>query len=160
MARQLIGALRRKPEWHLARRRSRRCASSMSNSLTNAVMMITPRAGATQARGPIIGFLIALKDEVPATCLHSPCPEDCGDEIDDGGEAFVSLLVARGNASKDFYAAEEVFDEVPPLVFFSVTLGISTGPSRSGMTASMSLARSRSCSQPASNPLSPIKAKQ
>src|SRR4029077_10842932 len=33
-------------------------------------------------------------------------------------------------------------------------------PSRSGMTASMSWARSRSRSQPASNPLSPIKAKQ
>ena len=61
-------------------------------------------------------------------CLHSLCPEDRGDEVDDGGEAFVGLLVARGNASKGFYAAEEVFDEVPPLVFFSVMLGISAGP--------------------------------
>jgi hypothetical protein len=26
-----------------------------------------------------------------------------------------------------FYAAEEVFDEVPPLVFFSVMIGISAG---------------------------------
>jgi hypothetical protein len=42
-------------------------------------------------------------------CLHSPCPEDGGDEVDDGGEAFVGLLVARGNASKGFYAAEKVF---------------------------------------------------
>jgi hypothetical protein len=61
-------------------------------------------------------------------CLHSPCPEDGGDEIEDGGEALVGLLVARGNASKGFYAAEEVFDEMPPLVFFSVMLGISAGP--------------------------------
>src|SRR5271169_6217507 len=61
-------------------------------------------------------------------CLHSLCPEDGGDEVDDGGEAFVGLLVTRGDASKGFYAAEEVFDEMPPLVFFSVMLGISTGP--------------------------------
>jgi hypothetical protein len=43
-------------------------------------------------------------------CLHSPCPEDSGDEVDEGGEAFVGLLITRGNASKDFYAAEEVFE--------------------------------------------------
>ena len=61
-------------------------------------------------------------------CLHSPRPEDSGDEVDEGGEALVGLLVARGNASKGFYAAEEVFDEMPPLVFFSVMLGISAGP--------------------------------
>ena len=61
-------------------------------------------------------------------CLHSPCPEEGGDEVDHGGEGFVGLLVARGNASKGFYAAEEVFDEMPPLVFFSVMLGISAGP--------------------------------
>ena len=60
-------------------------------------------------------------------CLHSPCPEEGGDEVDDGGEAFVGLLVAPGNASKGFYAAEEVFDEMPPLVFFSVMLRISAG---------------------------------
>src|SRR6516225_9579287 len=60
-------------------------------------------------------------------CLHSPCPEDSGDEVDEGGEAFVGLLIARGNASKGFYAAEEVFDEMPPLVFFSVMLRISAG---------------------------------
>ena len=29
--------------------------------------------------------------------------------------------------AKGFYAAEEVFDEMPPLVFFSVMLGISAG---------------------------------
>ena len=60
-------------------------------------------------------------------CLHSPCPQDGGDEIDDGGEAPVGLLIACGNASKGFYAAEEVFDEMPPLVFFSVMRGISAG---------------------------------
>jgi hypothetical protein len=61
-------------------------------------------------------------------CLHSPCPEDGGDEVDEGGEAVVGLLIARGNASKGFYAAEEVFDEMPPLVFFLVMFGISAGP--------------------------------
>ena len=30
--------------------------------------------------------------------------------------------------SKGLYAAEEVFDEMPPLVFFSVMFGISAGP--------------------------------
>jgi hypothetical protein len=60
-------------------------------------------------------------------CLRSPCPEDRGDEVDDGREAFVRLLVARGNASKGFYAAEGVFDEMPPLVFFWVVLGIPRG---------------------------------
>jgi len=35
----------------------------------------------------------------------------------DGGEAFVGLLVARGNTSKGFYSAEEVFDEMPPLAY-------------------------------------------
>jgi hypothetical protein len=72
------------------------------------------------------------------------CP--CGDE------AVVGLLIARGNV-KGFYAAEEVFDEMPPLVFISVMLGILEVPRRSGMTASMPLARSRSRSQPASKSL-------
>ena len=35
-------------------------------------------------------------------CLHSLCPEHGGDEVDDGGEALVGLLVARGNASEGF----------------------------------------------------------
>ena len=39
----------------------------------------------------------------------------------------LSVFVARGNASKGFYAAEEVLDEMPPLVFFSVMLRISAG---------------------------------
>jgi hypothetical protein len=79
----------------------------------------------------ILLFCVASTTEsrqAARACLHSPCPEDGGDEIDDGGEALVGLLVARGNASKGFYAAEEVFDEMPPLVFFSVMLGISAGP--------------------------------
>jgi hypothetical protein len=46
--------------------------------------------------------------EAIKACLHSPCPEDRGDEVDDRGEALVGLLVASGNASKGFYAAEEV----------------------------------------------------
>jgi hypothetical protein len=51
--------------------------------------------------------------------------EQLGGEIDRGGEEFIRLL--GGNASKGFYAAEEVFDEMPPLVFFLVMLGISPG---------------------------------
>jgi hypothetical protein len=54
--------------------------------------------------------------------------EESGNEVDEGSEAFVGLLVARRNASKGFYTAEEVFDEMPPLVFFSVMFGISAGP--------------------------------
>jgi hypothetical protein len=40
--------------------------------------------------------------------LHSPCLEDSGDEVDEGGEAFVGLLIPRGNASKGFYTAEPI----------------------------------------------------
>jgi hypothetical protein len=50
--------------------------------------------------------LVGLRRSLARACLHSPCPEDGGDEIDDGGEALVGLLVARGNASKGFYAAD------------------------------------------------------
>jgi hypothetical protein len=43
-------------------------------------------------------------------------------------KAFIGFFVACGDASKDFDAAEEVFDEMPPLVFFAVVLGVSAGP--------------------------------
>jgi hypothetical protein len=45
----------------------------------------------------------AQSEPLARACLHLPCPEDGGDEVDDGGEAFVGLLVARGNASEGFY---------------------------------------------------------
>jgi hypothetical protein len=80
-------------------------------------------------------------------------------QVDDSGEAFVGLLVARGKASKGFYAAEEVFDEMPPLVFFSVMLGISAGP-LAERNDGLHVVGVQSFAQPASNPLSPIKAKQ
>ena len=57
-------------------------------------------------------------------CLHSSHPENGGDEVDHRGEAFVGLFVARGNASKRFDAAEKVFDEVSPLVFLPIMLGV------------------------------------
>jgi hypothetical protein len=105
---------------------------------------------------PLPTLRVSVQSYSAWACLHSPCPEDRCDEVDDGGEAFVGLLVARGNASKGFYAAEEVFNEMPPLVFFPVMLGISAGP----LAERNDRWRGRSRSQPASNPSSPIKAKQ
>jgi hypothetical protein len=51
-------------------------------------------------------------------------PEDNGDEVDHRGEAFCGLFVARGDASKRFDLAEEVFDEMAPLVFLAIMLGV------------------------------------
>src|SRR6516164_5925203 len=79
-----------------------------------------PRSATMSVSSPACVSMPTCSNRTRA-CLHSPCPQDGGDEIDDGGEAPVGLLIARGNASKGFYAAEEVFDEMPPLVFFSVT---------------------------------------
>lgn len=59
-------------------------------------------------------------------CLHSPGPEDDGDEVYHGGEAGVGLFIACGDASKRFDGAEEVFDEVTPLVLFRVVRGVSS----------------------------------
>ena len=60
-------------------------------------------------------------------CLHSARPENNGDDVDHSGKAGVGLFVARCDASKRLQGAEEVFDEVPPLVFFPVMLGVSAG---------------------------------
>jgi hypothetical protein len=58
-------------------------------------------------------------------CLHSAGSQDGGDEVDHCRVACVGLLIPRGNASKRFEAAEEVFDEVTPLVFLAIMLPIS-----------------------------------
>ena len=60
-------------------------------------------------------------------CLHSPCPEHHGDDVDHGREAGIGFFVARGDASKRLDGAEEVFDKVAPLVLFRVVRGVSTG---------------------------------
>jgi hypothetical protein len=60
-------------------------------------------------------------------CLHSSGPEDDGDEVDHRGEAGIGLFIARGDASKRLDGAEEVFDEVAPLVLFRVMRGMSSG---------------------------------
>jgi hypothetical protein len=49
-------------------------------------------------------------------------PHPCGDEVDDCGGVLVAWQCVER------LAAEEVFDEMPPLVFFSVMLGVSAGP--------------------------------
>src|SRR5712691_2968407 len=60
-------------------------------------------------------------------CLHSLGPEDDSDEVDHRGEAGIGFFVARGDASKRLDLAEEVFDEMTPLVFFPVVRGVSGG---------------------------------
>ena len=59
--------------------------------------------------------------------LHSSGPEDDGDDVDHCGKAGVGLFVARGDASKRLDGAEEVFDEVAPLILFRVVRGVSSG---------------------------------
>ena len=61
-------------------------------------------------------------------CLHSPGPEDDGDDVDHCGEAGIGLFVARGDASKRLDGAEEVFNEVAPFVLFRVVRAVSSGP--------------------------------
>jgi hypothetical protein len=57
-------------------------------------------------------------------CLHSSLqPKDRGNDVDHGGEARISLFVARGNAPKPFHLTEEIFDEMTPCVFVLVMRG-------------------------------------
>src|SRR6516225_2072422 len=60
-------------------------------------------------------------------CLHSSCPENDGNEVDHGGETCIGFFVARRDASKHLDLAEEVFDQVAPLVLFRVMRGMSGG---------------------------------
>ena len=61
-------------------------------------------------------------------CLHSSGPEDDTDEVDHRGKAGIGLFIARGDASKRLDGAEEVFDEVAPLVLFRIVRRVSSGP--------------------------------
>ncbi len=61
-------------------------------------------------------------------CLHSSLqPKDRGNDVDHGGEARISLFVARGNAPKPFHLTEEIFDEMTPCVFVLVVRGMPVG---------------------------------
>ena len=60
-------------------------------------------------------------------CLQSSGPEDCGDEVNHRGEAGIGFFIARGDASKRLDGAEEVFDQVAPLVLFRVMCGVPGG---------------------------------
>jgi hypothetical protein len=60
-------------------------------------------------------------------CLHSSCPEHDGDEVDHRRETCIGFFVARRDASKHLDIAEEVFDEVTPLVLFLVMREMSGG---------------------------------
>ena|SRR5262249_8383040 len=94
-------------------------------------------------------------------CLHSSCPENDGNEVDHRGEACIGFFVACRDASKRLDLAEEVFDEVAPLVLFRVMRRVV----RKSLCASESQPR---CLRPAkyfrnrfaSNALSPMKARQ
>ena len=54
-------------------------------------------------------------------------PKDRGNDVDHGGEARISLFVARGNAPKPFHLTEEIFDEMTPCVFVLVMRGMPVG---------------------------------
>jgi len=60
-------------------------------------------------------------------CLQSAGPENYSDGVDHCGETSVSLFVARRDASKRLDSAEEVFNEVAPLVLFGVVGRVSGG---------------------------------
>ncbi len=69
-----------------------------------------------------------LRKRGTRACLQSSGPEDYGDEIDHRGEGGIGLFVARCDASKRFDRAEEVFDEVTPLVRFGIMRCVSSSP--------------------------------
>jgi hypothetical protein len=74
--------------------------------------------------------------------------------------AHVPGIKLYGDASKGFDAAEEVFDEMPPLVFFSVVLGVSARP-LAQRNDGLRVIGAQSLAQPTSvKSLSPIRAKQ
>ena len=52
--------------------------------------------------------------------LHSSESEERGDEIDECGEALISLLIAGCDPPKRLEIAEKVFDQMAPLVHFLV----------------------------------------
>ena len=77
-------------------------------------------------------FSSAQKDKLSKlktrACLHSSLqPKDRGNDVDHGGEARISLFVARGNAPKPFHLTEEIFDEMTPCVFVLVMRGMPVG---------------------------------
>ena len=82
-------------------------------------------------------------------CLHSSGPEDYGDDVDHRREAGIGLFVARGDAPERLDGAEEVFDEVAPLVFFRVMRGVSIG-SRAQRDDSLHACAVQALAQPAS----------
>jgi hypothetical protein len=59
--------------------------------------------------------------------LHSSGPADHSDDVDHRGEAGIGLFVARSDASKRLDGAEEVLNEMAPLVFFRIMRGVSGG---------------------------------
>jgi hypothetical protein len=60
--------------------------------------------------------------------VYSSRPQNDGNEVDHRGEACIGFFVARRNTSKRFDLAEEVFDDVGPLVLFRVMHRVSGGP--------------------------------
>lgn len=60
-------------------------------------------------------------------CLHSSGAENYGDGVDHGCEAFIGFFIACRDASKHLDLAEEVFNEVAPLVLFRVMRRVSGG---------------------------------
>lgn len=69
-----------------------------------------------------------LRKRGTRACLHSSSPKDDGDDTDHRGEAGIGLFIARRDASKRLDRAEEVFDEMAPLVHFRVMRRMSGGP--------------------------------
>jgi hypothetical protein len=82
-------------------------------------------------------------------CLQSSRPEDDGNEVDHSSEAGIGLFVAGGDASKRLDGAEEVLDEMAPLVFFRVMRGVSSGP-LAQWNDSLGAVRSQPLAQPVS----------
>jgi hypothetical protein len=60
-------------------------------------------------------------------CGHSSGLQDDPDEMDHGFEALVGFVVARGDPAKLFEFAEEVLDQMAPLIHFGI-VGNAGGP--------------------------------
>jgi hypothetical protein len=69
-----------------------------------------------------------LRKRGTRACLHSSGPEDHSDDVDHRGEAGIGLFITCGDASERLDGAEEVLDDVAPLILFRVMRGVSSGP--------------------------------
>ena len=80
---------------------------------TSPLTRVLPRSG--HSRGSASTALIKVRG-------HSPQGHTCGGEMDEGGEALVSFIVAGCNTAVLFEVTEEVLDQVTPAIHYEIAV--------------------------------------